>query len=196
MRKEVPNQTDDLKRKENEQTVPFAEKENGCAAQELEEGEDKQAKIDDYDSAQELAEVKARLVRIHADFDNYRKRINKEKEEWFQYACLELVKKLLPVLDNLDRAMLSLDEQNEEIKNVFSGIRMIEKQFKEILQKEGLKPIEAVGASFDTLFHEAVMQVPATEGVADNQIVEEVRKGYLFKDKVIRASMVKVAQSE
>ena len=106
------------------------------------------------------------------------------------------MEKLLPVLDNFERALLSVNELNEETKNVLSGIKMIEKQFREILQKEGLEPIEAVGASFDPLIHEAVMQVPAEEGVADNQIVEEVLKGYLFKGKLLRASMVKVAVGE
>lgn len=168
--------------------------EKSCVEQKPEEGEENQAGI--ANSAAELAEVKDRLLRIHADFDNYRKRIHKEKEEWLQYACLGFAEKLLPVLDNLDLAMLSLDQQNEEIKKIFSGLQMIAKQFQEILENEGLTPIEAVGTEFDPFLHEAVLQVPAAEGVADNQVVEEVRKGYLFKDKVLRVSMVKVAKCE
>ncbi len=144
---------------------------------------------------EELAEAKERLLRIHADFDNYRKRVNKEKEEWFQYSCMGLVEKLLPVLDNFDLAMDSLEQQNEEVKKIFSGISMIVKQLKEILQNEGLEPIQAVGENFDPLFHEAVMQVPAEDEMMDNQIVEEMRKGYRFKEKVLRASMVKVAKN-
>jgi molecular chaperone GrpE len=145
--------------------------------------------------AEELAEAKDQLLRIHADFDNYRKRVNKEKEEWFQYSCMGLMEKILPVLDNFDLAMDSLEQQTEEVKKIFSGISMIVKQLKEILQNEGLEPIQAVGEDFDPLFHEAVMQLPAEEGMKDNQIVEEMRKGYRFKEKVLRASMVKVAKN-
>jgi molecular chaperone GrpE len=142
----------------------------------------------------ELAETQDRLLRIHAEFDNYRKRVNKEKEEWIQYSCMGLVEKLLPVLDNFDLAMASLEQQSEETKNTFTGITMIIKQLQEILQKEGLQPIEALGKEFNPVYHEAVMQAPAEEGMVENQIVEEFRKGYLFKDKVLRASMVKVVQ--
>ena len=145
---------------------------------------------------QELLEAKDALLRSRAEFDNYRKRMNKEKAEWFKYACMGLLEKLLPVLDNFDRAMISLDEQNEEIKNIFAGICMIEKQLKEILQNEGLEPIKAVGETFDPLLHEAVLQVPLEEGTEENQVVEELRKGYRFKDKVLRASMVKVAKAD
>lgn len=143
----------------------------------------------------ELTEAKDSLLRMRAEFDNYRKRVNKEKEEWFKYACMGLLEKILPVIDNFDRAIASLDQQNAEIKNIFSGICMIEKQLKDVLQNEGLVPINAVGESFDPLVHEAVLQVPLEEGMTENQVVEELRKGYYFKDKVLRASMVKVAKS-
>lgn len=142
----------------------------------------------------ELKEAQERLLRAHADFDNYRKRINKEKEEWLQYSCMGLIEKLLPVLDNFDLAMSSLAQQSEETRKTFAGISMIIKQLQEALQKEGLQPIEAMGKEFDPVYHEAVMQVPAEEGMNGNQIIEELRKGYLFKDKVLRAAMVKVTQ--
>ncbi len=184
---------------ENEENIAQQEQEQQIGTNEGQgnEKEDQDNTLDrEKELEKEIAELKDSLLRSHADFDNYRKRVQKEKEEWFQYACQGLVEKLLPVLDNFERALLSVNELNEETKNVLSGIKMIEKQFREILQKEGLEPIEAVGASFDPLIHEAVMQVPAEEGVADNQIVEEVLKGYLFKGKLLRASMVKVAVGE
>ena len=203
------NDSENISRAESEQSNCALENEESIAQQEQEqqqvsENEGQCSVKEDQDNAldrekelkKEIAELKDSLLRNHADFDNYRKRVQKEKEEWFQYACLSLVEKLLPVLDNFERAMLSVNEQNEETKNVLSGIKMIEKQIKETLQKEGLEPIEAVGAAFDPLLHEAVMQVPVEEGVADNQIVEEVLKGYLFKGKLLRASMVKVAVGE
>jgi len=206
---EIPkNDSENISGVESEQSNTDFENEESITQQEHEQqvsvnegqGSEKEEQDNTMDREKELekeiAELKDSILRKHADFDNYRKRVQKEKEEWFQYACLGLAEKLLPVLDNFERAMLSVNEQNEEISNVLSGIKMIEKQFKEILQKEGLEPIEAVGAIFDPLIHEAVMQVPTEEGVADNQIVEEVLKGYLYKGKLLRASMVKVAISE
>lgn len=142
----------------------------------------------------EITEVKDRLLRAHADFDNYRKRVNKEREEWLQYSCMGLMEQLLPILDNFDLAMASLEQQSEETKKTFAGISMIIKQLKDTLQKEGLQPIESLGKEFDPVFHEAVMQVPAEEGMVENQVIEELRKGYLFKEKVLRAAMVKVVQ--
>ncbi|MDD2401398.1 MAG: nucleotide exchange factor GrpE [Clostridia bacterium] len=143
----------------------------------------------------ELNEAKEGILRVRADFDNYRKRMNKEKEEIYRYASMGLMENLLPVLDNIGRAMESLEQENEETKKIFLGMKMIQKQLIETLEKEGLKTIEAVEKTFDPLFHDAMMQVPVEEGVEDNQIVEELRKGYCFKDKVLRASMVKVAKN-
>jgi len=160
-----------------------------CELEELEE-------IEESEESAEIAELQNRILRVHADFDNYRKRVHKEKEEWVQYASQDLVEKLLPVLDNFARAISAVEVQNEETKNVLAGIGMIEKQLREILQKEGLEPIEAVGKEFNPQFHEAVMQVLVEESIPDNQVVEEIRKGYLFKGRLLRASMVKVAKNE
>lgn len=143
----------------------------------------------------EVEELKERILRLHADFDNYRKRTNKEKEEWFQYASQGVVINLLPVLDNLERALGSMEQQVEDKQGLLAGVNMIYRQLMDVLQREGLQPIEALGQQFDPLLHEAIMQVPAQEGQEDNLIVEELRKGYRFKDKVIRPTMVKVAKN-
>jgi len=199
------NVGEDISRVKSEQNNSDYENEHSIAQQEQEqqgsgnegqgnEQEEQNIAVDrEKELEKEIAELKDSLLRSHADFDNFRKRVQKEKEEWLQYACQGLMEKLLPFLDNFERAILSVNEQNEETKNVLSGIKMMEKQFKDILQKEGLEPIEAVGAIFDPLIHEAVMQLPAEEGITDNQIIEEVLKGYLFKGRLLRASMVKVA---
>jgi molecular chaperone GrpE len=142
----------------------------------------------------QLAEMQEKLLRLHADFDNFRKRTNKEKEEWYQYASQSVMEKLLPVIDNLERALGSLNQQSEEVQSLFSGITLTYRQFLEILQKEGLEAIDAVGQDFDPVYHEAMMRAPVEPGQRDNQIVEELRRGYLFKDKVIRAALVKVAK--
>ncbi|PKM89714.1 MAG: nucleotide exchange factor GrpE [Firmicutes bacterium HGW-Firmicutes-12] len=149
---------------------------------------------DDNPQDKELKEAKERIVRLLADFDNYRKRVQREKEDWLRYSSMGFVEKLLPVVDNLDRALENLNCQEEEVQGIFSGIAMIYRQFMEILQNEGMEPIEDIGQSFDPLVHEAVMQEPAEEGQEDNQIVVVMRKGYRFKDKLLRPAMVKVAK--
>jgi len=143
----------------------------------------------------ELEETKNRYLRLHADFDNFRKRTQKEKEEWYQYASMNIIEKLLPVVDNFERALISLDSQSEEVQSMLAGMKMIYRQLTEILQKEGLEPIPAVGESFDPNIHEAIMQVTPEEGQADGQVVEELRKGYRFKDRVLRPTLVKVAKN-
>lgn len=145
--------------------------------------------------ALELEEARERVLRLHADFDNFRKRMQKEKEEWYQYAAVGVIEKLLPVADNLERALDSLKNQGEEIQSLFSGVRMTHVQFLETLGKEGLAPIPTVGELFDPNIHEAIMQVPLQEGQEENQVVEELRKGYRFKEKIIRPALVKVAKS-
>lgn len=143
---------------------------------------------------QELKAVKDKLIRLQADFDNYRKRTQKEKEEWAQYASQNLVDKLLPALDDLERPFNGEEEQSEEIKSVLDGFKLIYKQIMDVLQQEGLEYIETEGQFFDPLWHEALIQVPAEEGQEDNQIIQELRKGYRFKDRLLRASMVQVAK--
>lgn len=143
---------------------------------------------------EELKAEKEKVLRLHADFDNYRKRMQKEKEEWLRYASMGLLEKLLPILDNFERAISSLDQENDEIKGVLSGVEMIHRQLMDALKQEGLEPVEAVGKIFDPLLHEAMMQTPAEEGQEDNQVVEDLRRGYKFKDKVIRPTMVRVAK--
>lgn len=143
---------------------------------------------------QELKAMKDKLIRLQADFDNHRKRTQKEKEEWIQYASQGLIEKLLPALDNLERPFKGEETQSEEVQKVLEGFKLIYKQIMDILQQEGLEYIETEGQIFDPLWHEAMMQIPATEGQEDNQIVLELRKGYRFKDRLLRASMVQVAK--
>ncbi len=129
-------------------------------------------------------------LRLMAEYDNFKKRTQKEKEELFDYAAAGTIEKLLPVIDNLERA---LDSVKEEEKNTFSeGVEMVYKQILEIFEKLHVCEIEAVGKEFDPNLHNAVMHVE-DETVDANIIVEEFMKGYKHKEKVIRYSMVKVA---
>lgn len=129
-------------------------------------------------------------LRLMAEYDNFKKRTQKEKDELFAYATADTIEKLLPVIDNLERAIESI---KEEEKNTFSeGIDMVYRQILEIFEKLDISEIEADGKEFDPNLHNAVMHVE-DENVPANTIVEQFMKGYKYKDKVIRYSMVKVA---
>ncbi|MTI84763.1 MAG: nucleotide exchange factor GrpE [Firmicutes bacterium] len=147
---------------------------------------------------QELAREKAqsnehytRLIRAQADFDNFRKRNQKEKDEFWKYASEPLISELLPVLDNFGRA---LDATPGDGEKFLEGIQMIYRQLYEVLENEGLEVIDAKGEEFDPNKHEAVMQ-EETDEYPDNTVIEEMQRGYMFKDKIIRPAMVKVARS-
>jgi len=140
----------------------------------------------------EIEEINQRMLRISADFDNFRKRTRLEKEELAKYANAGLITELLPVIDNFQRA-LDVKEPSSEIKNFLTGFEMIFKQLNEVLKRAGLENIDCVGKIFDPQQHDGVMQVE-DDSVEENTILEELRTGYIFKDKVIRPSMVKVAK--
>lgn len=131
-----------------------------------------------------------KYLRLMAEYDNYKKRTQKEKDERYNLGAGDTIEKLLPVLDNIERALSALEECE---KNTFSeGVEMVSKQFLEILTKMGMTEIEALGAQFDPNIHEAVMHID-DEAYDANVIVEQFMKGYKYKERVIRHSVVKVA---
>lgn len=140
----------------------------------------------------ELAEMKNRYLRAQADLENFRRRTRKEKEEQAKYAGMALIKELLPALDNLERA-LDASRDGDSSDGLAKGVEMVNQQIFDILSQAGLKVIPAVGEPFNPEFHEAVMQVESDE-FDSGIVVEELQKGYQMKDRVIRASMVKVSK--
>lgn len=128
---------------------------------------------------------------MQADFDNFRRRSRLEKEDFAKYASIKLIESLLPVIDNFDRALQS-SKDTKDFDALAKGIEMVYRQLDQVLTQEGLSPIEAVGELFNPEFHQAIMQVES-EDHEEGIIVEEVQKGYMLKDKVIRPSMVKVS---
>lgn len=144
----------------------------------------------------ELARVQAdenyqRLLRVQADFDNFRRRARAEKEDFAKYASLKLIEQLLPIVDNFDRA-LSSSKETKDFDALVKGLDMTYRGIDQLLTAEGLKPIESVGQPFNPEFHQAVMQVESEEH-EEGIVVEELQKGYILKDKVIRPAMVKVS---
>ncbi|AIQ13997.1 nucleotide exchange factor GrpE [Paenibacillus durus] len=147
---------------------------------------------DEIKRLQELAdEYQGRVLRVQADYDNFRRRTLKEKEELAQYATSKLVTELLPVLDNFERALATAPAGSDG--DAFSkGVNMIFRQLEGVLKSEGLTPMETVGQPFNPEFHQAIMQVESEE-YEEGIVTEEVQKGYLLKNKVLRPAMVKVS---
>lgn len=131
------------------------------------------------------------LQRLQAEFDNYKKRVDREKKELIEYASVELVSELIDIMENLERGVASAKE-SDDIDSIVKGMEMVSTQLKDILCSRGLKSIEAVGKKFDPHYHEAMMMVP-TDEYPYNTVIEEFQQGYMMKDKVIRYSKVKVS---
>ena len=141
--------------------------------------------------AEQISELTDRNMRLMAEFDNYRKRTEKEKAAMYGMGAKDVVEKILPVIDNFERGFSLVAE--EDMEDPFTqGMEKIYKQFITVLEGLGVTPIEAVGKEFDPNYHNAVMHVD-DENYGENVVVEEFQKGYLYKDSVVRHSMVKVA---
>ena len=154
----------------------------------------KQAKADKQSDAskEKIAELEDRVKRQMAEFENFRKRTDKEKQAMFETGAKSVIEKILPVVDNFERGFATVDPSDEEDAFV-GGMRMVYKQMMTELENIGVKPIEAVGKEFDPNFHNAVMQVESEE-YESGIVAQEFIKGYTYRDSVVRHSMVAVAQ--
>jgi molecular chaperone GrpE len=139
-----------------------------------------------------LEEADNRILRLQADFDNFRRRTRIDQEASEKYRAQKLITDLLPALDNFERAM-KVEADNEQTRVLLQGMDMVYRSMVDALKKEGVEPIEAVGKEFDPHLHQAVMQ-GEDENYGANVVTDEFQKGYLLKDRVIRPSMVKVNQ--
>ena len=193
-----------------EETVEAAEEvveettetvEETAAEEEIEEAQDKEEtkekkklfgrkpKKDPKD--EKIEELNDRVTRQMAEFDNFRKRTEKEKAAMYEIGAKSIIEKLLPVVDNFERGFLTVAEEDKEDSFV-KGMEMVYKQILSTFESVGVKPIEAVGTEFNPDLHNAVMHVE-DDTVGENIVVEEFQKGYTYRDSVVRYSMVKVA---
>jgi len=140
---------------------------------------------------EKIAELTDRVTRQMAEFDNFRKRTEKEKSAMYEIGVKSVIEKMLPIVDNFERGFLTVAEEDKEDSFV-KGMEMVYKQILTTFETIGVKPIEAVGQEFDPDLHHAVMHVD-DENVGENIVVEEFQKGYTYHDAVVRYSMVKVA---
>ena len=147
----------------------------------------------------EVADLKDRLARRQADFENYRKRVDRERGETYERAVAEIAAKLLPVLDNLKRALdteASMEAgESDEFRHFLSGVDLIFKQLSGVIEALGVKPVLSVGERFDPHIHEAVVSEPTDEHEPDT-VMEEIIRGYRMGDKLIRPALVKVAMKK
>ena len=152
----------------------------------------KKEKKDKKDKKDEkIEELTDRLTRQMAEFDNFRKRTEREKSQMYEIGAKDIIEKILPVIDNFERGLAAVPEESKEDPFV-EGMEKIYKQIMTTLEGVGVKPIEAVGQEFNPDFHNAVMHVEDEEA-GENIITEEFQKGYMYHDSVVRHSMVKVA---
>ncbi len=140
---------------------------------------------------EKIDELTDRLTRQMAEFDNFRKRTEKEKSQMYEIGAKDIIEKILPIVDNFERGLSSMSEE-EKSTPFAEGMEKIYKQLMTTLEGIGVKPIEAVGQEFNPEFHNAVMHVEDEE-LGENIIAEEFQKGYMYRDSVVRHSMVKVA---
>ena len=170
---------------------------SGAAA--VEAGATEEGAGDDVDpAAAELEEAVRqrdshyeRLLRVKAEFDNYRKRTERERRELIEQAAGDLLGDLLPVVDDLERALAAETQDGDAYRR---GVEIIHKQLLDVMARRGVAPIEAVGADFDPALHQAVVHEPS-DGHRDGEVVEELRRGYTLRQRLLRPSMVKVAKA-
>lgn len=170
--------------------------EDEAAAADDEEGTVEQA-IPSTDAQKEvaaaIADMQQRYVRLQADFSNFKKRTAAEKLQISEVVKMDVLKNVLPVIDNFERALqVPQDKQTDEVKSFVDGYAMIYKQLTAVLENEGVTKIDAVGKPFDPVYHQAVMRV-ASDEYENDMVVEVLQEGYLLGDKTLRPAMVKVA---
>lgn len=191
---ETVNETDGVNTAEQSQAAETESQEPEAAPEEA--GESKEEKKGFFKKKKDprdekIEELTDRVKRQMAEFENFRKRTEKEKSTMYEMGARDIIEKILPVVDNFERGLASIPEEAKATPFA-DGMEKIYKQFQKTLEEAGVKAIEAVGQEFDPNFHNAVMHVD-DESMGENVVAEELLKGYMYRDTVVRHSMVKVA---
>ena len=140
---------------------------------------------------QERNELQDRLLRTAAEFDNYRKRTDRERRELSDAVAADVIRDLIPVVDDLERALAAATDADEALR---SGVELIRRQLLEVMRRRGVEPFDSVGEQFDPAWHEALASEPA-EGRADGEVTAEIRRGYRLGTRLLRPALVKVAKA-
>lgn len=160
------------------------ESQNLCETNECEEKSE--------DLGQKLIEINDKYLRLYSDFENYRKRTSKEKLEMIKFASEDTIKDLLPIVDDYERALLDIENQDIP-ETTKQGLQLIYSKLMNILNQKGVKPIDSIGQVFNEDIHEAITQMPSQNKEDKGKVIDEITKGYYMFDKVIRFSKVVVA---
>ena len=184
-------ETKDTKETAAEETKETAAEEKDTKKEEKSEKKGAFGKKKKDKKDEQIEDLNDRLKRQMAEFDNFRKRSEKEKSQMYEIGAKDIIEKILPVVDNFERGLGSVPEEEKNAPFV-EGMEKIYKQLMTTLESVGVKPIEAVGQEFNPDFHNAVMHVD-DESLGENIVAEELQKGYMYRDSVVRHSMVKVA---
>ena len=179
---EEASETEEVTEEVSEDSAEDSEEKKGIFGKKKEKKDKKDLKIE---------ELEDKVKRQLAEFENFRNRTEKEKSRMYEFGARDVIEKMLPVVDNFERGLAAIPEE-EKGGPVASGMEMIYKQIMTTLESLGVKPIEALNQPFDPDFHNAVMHVEDDE-IEESTVVEEFQKGYIYKEHVIRYSMVKVA---
>ena len=208
---ETQTETEDMLQEDQEfqetENIDEAEKvseEVSASAQAREEGDDsvdEETEVSDMeptfkeraaDAESKFKEMQDRYLRLNAEFDNYKKRMMRENSDRLKYFNMELIKELLPSVDNLERAISHAGDENSDLENMIEGLQMVYKGMQEAFGKFGVSEIESIGKEFDPNCHQAVGMIESQE-VPENHVAEECLKGYYLHDRIIRPTMVRVS---
>ena len=208
---ETQTETEDMLQEDQEfhetENIDEAEKvseEVSSSAEAKEEGDDsvdEETEVSDReptveeraaDAESKYKEMQDRYLRLNAEFDNYKKRMMRENSDRLKYFNMELIKELLPSVDNLERAISHAGDENSDLENMIEGLQMVYKGMQEAFGKFGVSEIESIGKEFDPNCHQAVGMIESQE-VPENHVAEECLKGYYLHDRIIRPTMVRVS---
>ena len=173
---------------------PDASEEGNDSVDEETEVPDKEPTVEERaaDAESKYKEMQDRYLRLNAEFDNYKKRMMRENSDRLKYFNMELIKELLPSVDNLERAISHAGDENSDLENMIEGLQMVYKGMQEAFGKFGVSEIESIGKEFDPNCHQAVGMIESQE-VPENHVAEECLKGYYLHDRIIRPTMVRVS---
>jgi molecular chaperone GrpE len=179
-------------KRDHEETVTHGEAtpESAASAPPEAPGPDWEAQLATRD--RECSEAKDRYLRLYAEFENYKRRAQRDQQDYTKFAAEKVLKELLPVLDNLERAVSHAREAHADA-SIVDGMALIVRQFHDVLQKCGCEPIEAVGKPFDPAFHQALAQIESAEREPET-VVDEAQRGYVLHGRILRPSMVTVSR--
>jgi len=187
--KQKKNTTKSENKNVSEPTTDNIAEQTGDTTTDQQPGSDNSKVYTEEEYQMKVDELNDKYLRLYSEFDNFRKRTLREKVELSRTASEDVIRELLPVLDDFDRAMASM-QATDQIEAVKEGVQLIHAKMKAVFTSKGLQEIKSIGEEFNTDFHEAITSIPVTSEDMKNKVVDEIQKGYMLHDKIIRFSKV------